>query len=934
MKTKLLFSFLLLCSVGMMVSAKNTKVTVEQVTEAVTLSEDYDYIITSEDPFSITGSIDITNTEHAVVILQNIRPSTALNYLTFITINGETAENDSNCQVKKYAQGTIIMPYDADFKPLTVYSERYFQGDSVNDFSTGNTGGYMNTLTSAKLNNSIRSFKLKRGYMVTFANGKSGYGYQRCFIADDEDLEIDTLLPEMDNHISSYRLFVWYDAEKKGIANTTDSETTSVLNASWCYSFGLGEDCGIDCECVPHKIYGSWPSTTSCGKVDYSCHLKTSNEPGNSSDDTPETVEEVLAYWQDVMRTGFRLCSPSSHDGSLSWLWEFMDSIDARGWRCDLLDMHCYWATGTFSNLATYYSNYQRPIWISEFLWGASWNSNGIFSAAPDGTDSYSEANQQANYDGMQPILVKLNNWDYIERYAYWNSEAVCSKLYYDGELSILGEYYAEMESGIGYNPDNEFVPTVIYRYPSDFAVTYDEDKRIRTITWTNENEEFTDSTLLEYRIGDGDWQTLQFYESSEEEDYTYKDTLDEDYERGVYYFRVHNYDMDGKERMTGELQISLAAAEGIEGFQYGTLEILSTEDITTEFDALADSSEPAVFTGLISYNNRTTVPVNTIQKIETSDFIYHAIPWTTGDDFSTEFTETETTDYMVLSFGQHTYGDITMEVGETEKISNDTTWISFENPFEEGDTPVVIVNIITRYSAYPLMAKVWGITNEGFFVKLARQAGVTTSTFSQQPIYYVAASQGTDTLENGKILTVGRNFGEDMVDGRRVRAVPIVDADSTQLTLYNPIVLAGPQTNNLDVASVYRLQTLTTSDDYEVNYNGDEATVSMRIIRQRDTTDDNFTNSDDNVTVSGDYMGWIIVSDPMEEPENTTGLTSVVKQEMPDIYVQNGKIVVEGTDSYSIYSIGGQQVPNNYRLGRGLYIVKVGNNAVKVLVP
>ena len=47
----------------------------------------------------------------------------------------------------------------------------------------------MNTLTEEKLNNRIRSFKLKRGYMVTFANNPGGRGYSRCFIADDADLE-------------------------------------------------------------------------------------------------------------------------------------------------------------------------------------------------------------------------------------------------------------------------------------------------------------------------------------------------------------------------------------------------------------------------------------------------------------------------------------------------------------------------------------------------------------------------------------------------------------------------------------------------------------------------------------------------------------------------------------------------------------------------
>ena len=48
----------------------------------------------------------------------------------------------------------------------------------------------MKDLTNATLNNSFKSFKLKRGYMVTFALGKSGWGYSRCVIADQEDLEM------------------------------------------------------------------------------------------------------------------------------------------------------------------------------------------------------------------------------------------------------------------------------------------------------------------------------------------------------------------------------------------------------------------------------------------------------------------------------------------------------------------------------------------------------------------------------------------------------------------------------------------------------------------------------------------------------------------------------------------------------------------------
>ena len=67
------------------------------------------------------------------------------------------------------------MPYGKDFKPLTVYSEQNFEGTAVNDFGLEHTGGFMNSLSEKKLNNQIRSFKLKRGYMVTFATGLNGW---------------------------------------------------------------------------------------------------------------------------------------------------------------------------------------------------------------------------------------------------------------------------------------------------------------------------------------------------------------------------------------------------------------------------------------------------------------------------------------------------------------------------------------------------------------------------------------------------------------------------------------------------------------------------------------------------------------------------------------------------------------------------------------
>ena len=163
MRTKRLLSLVCLMMVSLMIWA-NSITAVSQVSASVSVSADVDYTITSTTPFTDGGRIDITNVDHAVVIITSVRPSAVIStwLKNHVYINGAQAVNGSNCQVKLYAQGTIILPYASNIKPLTVYSEQNFGGTAVNDFGLENTGGYMNTLTEAKLNNKIRSFKLKR----------------------------------------------------------------------------------------------------------------------------------------------------------------------------------------------------------------------------------------------------------------------------------------------------------------------------------------------------------------------------------------------------------------------------------------------------------------------------------------------------------------------------------------------------------------------------------------------------------------------------------------------------------------------------------------------------------------------------------------------------------------------------------------------------
>ena len=552
---KILLNRLILAVVALVPAlalAANTTTTVEQVTSAVTVSDAVDYVVTSTTPFADGGSVNITDTDHSVVIIQNIKPSTVISswLKDRVYINGVQAANGSNCQVRMYAQGAIIFPYASSIKPLTVYSEQNFGGTAVNDFGLENTGGYMNTLTDAKLNNQIRSFKLKRGYMVTFSTRASGRGYSRCFIADQEDLEFATLPAVLDQHITSYRVFQWYNASKKGLASNGDKTANQALNTSWCYDWAQGNASNLpDCEWVPNHIYEDWPTTATCGSVTGSCHMKANNEPANSSDDHPQSVETILANWENMMRTGMRLCTPSSWDGSDYWngtgsvIKVFLDSIDARGWRCDIVDAHCYWPEGNFAHLANYWwPNYKRPIWISEWIWGASWNQNGAFaSGVTDATILSTTKN----------ILNTLNSMACVERYAYWNSESK-AHIYENGALTELGKYYASMTTGLGYNAAYEKIPNLPRQGgPSDLVGTFDKAARTISLSWSEPNGEYNQSMVVQRKKANSSiWTTADTIQCLEEGG-SYSVT----YDAGVGdKFRVVLVDLKGKEHTSNEV--------------------------------------------------------------------------------------------------------------------------------------------------------------------------------------------------------------------------------------------------------------------------------------------------------------------------------------------------------------------------------------------
>ena len=927
MKIKQLTCILLL-AFGLAANAANTVTKVGQVTGEVTLSENVDYVIQGTTPFADGAKVNITNTDHAVLIIQSIRPSHVLNQKLLdghVFVNGEQAVNGENCQVRMYAHGSIVFPYAKDIKPLTVYSEQNFGGTAVNDFGLEHSSGFMNTLTEAKLNNQIRSFKLKRGYMVTFAVGKSGWGYSRCFIADTEDLEFAELPAHLDARISSYRVFQWHDVQKKGLASDTGFGNNETLGTTYCYDWAQGLSHLPDRECVPHQIYVAWPSVSTCGSVDFACHMQTNNEPGNSADDTPQSVEVILNQWQDLMRTGLRLCSESSHDGSWSHLDQFIAEVDKRGWRCDILDLHCYWASG-FGNMEHYYNKYgKRPIWITEFVWGASWNNNGIFA-----TDrSFSTENQQKNLNEMKNILTTLNNSPYVERYAYWNGEADCSKLIRSGVLSLTGEYYRDMKSGMAYRKEYEKVPNVVYTAPSNLAGTWsNQSAGAFRLTWSDTNGDMLSEIQLQRKgENDADFVTVQTVAPKDMTgktlNYACIDTLTEP---GVYEYRVVNVAADNAKRYSAVVKAAKSSVQGTDKIQFGEIFLVSTGDEVDIDYTGSFASAPAVFMGPMSNSNTKMQLGNLISASGSKNFTYKPLPWVTSE--STDFAKIESLPFMAIEEGNHTFGSLDCEVGVAKVNMIDTVDVVFTKPFAEGVVPVVLTEIRKpMLKENPIIVKVRNVTNTGFKCILMYEDEVGSKSAMKMNVCYLAITPGVGVLDDNLGLMIAAGTSEATMYGSTARPHYFVSGGDT-LRCLAPSIFAALQTSNYDAATLVRRQSSTITEEVD----GVEYTVGARFRR---VVDSSRSKASDGTKLSAtsmkDDLGWVVLY--------TRGDGLSVEQMEADAeaplrpYVVGNTICVDGYEDFDVYTMHGIKLASANALAPGVYVVKAGNATAMVVV-
>jgi len=382
----------------------------------------------------IPGCLINLNSADSFFVLQNIRPSVAIaSYLSQVRVNGAVAVADSNCRVVQYGVGAVVVPHGPTFQPLQVFSGPHFTGTAS---SLGQYIYYRGTGLGA-LNATISSFKLKRGYVATFAQNENGTGISKNYVAQDGDMEISVLPAEFDDSVRLVYVLPWRWATKKGIAGNIEAG----LNLGWKYNWNIDQNSTRDLEYVPIRQTRWWPGLDQNWQTRGANQLLGYNEP-DRPDQANIAVGDAIWSWPDLLGTGLRVGAPAVSDGGLSWLYSFIDEAEAAGLRVDFVPVHYYRcrnpadpagaATQLYDFLKGIYDRTKRPLWITEWNNGANWT----------GCGDPTFAQQQA---AIAEMIEMLDNTPFVERYALYNwVEDVRRVKWDDGSLTAAGVTYRD----------------------------------------------------------------------------------------------------------------------------------------------------------------------------------------------------------------------------------------------------------------------------------------------------------------------------------------------------------------------------------------------------------------------------------------------------------------------------------------------------------
>ena len=381
--------------------------------------------------------------------LNNVEPFTAYYYYSdnFFQENQVLSYPETLRIDNYYQNGSVVRPSHDNSSNLTVFSENNFNGEFGN---ISNSDVFADESIPSNLNNNISSFKLKKGFMATFAENNDGTGNSKVFIASKDDIVIDELSDYLNNKISFIRVLPWNWVSKKGTAGDIQ-----YMNNNWFYKWSNNGDSDLDREYTPMawgKGAADDDNDIEIIKNKYkSTHILAFNEPDDCNGQSGQygnmcVVDTSLTYYKNLLKSGLRMVSPACRqDAVFNWLNEFNSKAIDENIRIDVIAVHWYdWGSNpqnspnanpqdVFNRFVNYLESvhqmYGLPIWITEF------NANR-------------HRNEWVHRQFLQLALPFLEETDYIERYSFFPpTTGVANFFDENNNFTQIGEFYYNFNS-------------------------------------------------------------------------------------------------------------------------------------------------------------------------------------------------------------------------------------------------------------------------------------------------------------------------------------------------------------------------------------------------------------------------------------------------------------------------------------------------------
>jgi hypothetical protein len=884
-----LFQFTLLSQTRTVIniSAKETTV-VSYTDKEVNLTGKSDLHLTSLTCKSaLVNSIINLTSENSWLFFDNIRPDLANDsLLKNVYVNGSQAANKTNVRIAVYKQGSVIMAHPNGFKPLTAFSSTNFTGDSAMYILNNMYNGL------GTMDNKIRSFKLKRGYMATLGNNSDGTGYSRIFIADKQDIEIAEMNYLLDQTVSFIRVFPWEFVSKKGWAGSNYNEYNKV-KATWRYDWSAGGSTTNLIEYVPIKQNGGWPGWSEINTKNNITHLLGFNEP-DRPDQSNLTVAQALAAWPEFMKSGLRVGTPATSSPN-AWLYEFVDSCKARNYRLDFLAVHCYWggksAQNWYNDLKYVHTRTGLPIWITEWNNGANWTTE----TWPTTDMSLSTANAAKQLNDIKGILQVLDTASFIERYSIYNWVQDCRAMVLADTLTPAGKYYAADKPGFAFNKNKEVIPT--YKLNKNPTLTISYGTSSVALNVKDANGDYFRGFLLEKKIADG-----VFAEVINSDSWTVKsgsDTLD--LSKGAVKYRAKVKLADGSiSNYTPETGMDITSGGSIA--QFGKIDVTNV-DWNSVFFKKAYDDIPSVVLGAPSNNNTTALISPRVKFVsKTSRFQVQASPWSYQG--ITALGKDESIPYLTLLPGTYDFGGVKALAARATANGNWTT-ITFSTPFET--VPVVFANQLIAGTTYATSLRIKDVTTTGFKIRITKEAAIT-STPGTETISYIAITPGTGKMD-GYEFKVG-NTASNFI-GTTAKLISYGD------TIPDPVFVSQMQTCNDDTTATLRTYLVYDKGAY--------------VFKQRE-------KSLSSLSTAFEGVGWIVIN-----PVNVIQGVNTPQENTFSVYPNPVKDLLYFSESLpgtqiSVYNLSGVLLKTFRDFGNqisvedlqpGCYLLKAGQNKI-----